>query len=375
MRFKFLPILWLLFFLLFCRKDGKEISIVLRLRNRYTTKAYGFVGQVCENNSCRVLCFLDLNDSILSPVDFSNGRACILKEFEGEVAKYLPSPSIGETIFFLENNQKVGAGIIDSIKSFGLGGRIYYSVIEGRIGNLSVSKKLFISFDKEIIVRCKELKDEKILTAIVNKLKEKRVGVHCLDNFKIIKKIPCLLSGKEIKWLVTLEAKIKILKNYQDLISEYYKENQTTDHSLEEELFKEKCQNLRYIINAILTNDPKPTVEFIVANSTLTELDPKILHKYCFDNLLYFLRPDGEKVVGMHEKENDYFIMLSWMNEEGHPTDIYIHYDSFIDWVDIDGDGNGEVILSWWGYEGEGLMLLKKKNNKWVVIAELYEGV
>lgn len=342
--------------------EGK-IVLIARYKDKNISEAQGFVGEVFNDTSCGVLCYVDVSKNKIYDVIFDEDYNPFV-ELEDERIKYLDAPYQGEQIVFLTNNRKVGEGVVNSIGG-GFSeyqGIVYCKVTKGRIGSITMSKSLFNVCKRETEFIYKDsIENSSIRKAVIEKLRNKGINVSYLEDFQIIKKLPALIHPGKVMWLVTINAGIRIPEELQKLPDEmytdesgdYYLNNEGEKVYTSPEAIREDIKNLEYMINVIIVEkNKKPTIDFIVAYPSITALTFDELRDYC-------------------EKHNISFIDINGKVEEY----SYYHFGPFVDWIDIDGDGTSEVILEYWGYEGGGSLVLKRIENKWRAMGGYYLGV
>jgi len=362
---------------IYCLMDGKEMKSIARYEFafhviwRYTgdyrseyiidlekiAEGRGFIGMVSKEKSW-VLCYVDLDKNEICNVWFDVESSMFYTgEFnaDGDIENkmYVDSPFQGEEVVFLANNQKVGEGKVKSIQNAVAGDAVFgallhYTINQGEMGDIVMSKSLFSAGKKKMESICKDSIGNVLIQNILTKeLLKNDVDVNCLGDFSIIKKLNSATEG-ETSCMVTTEAKIEVASSYVDSLKrkilhddslriEFYRKpgkQYSEEYSYRVAELTKEINDLKYIVDAILVKKNSHwQVEFMSGNPNVSRFGSEALINYCCQHNLNFIDIDGTSYKEMHD----------WRVGE------------FVDWLDVD-----RAILEYWGDEGGGIHILKK---------------
>jgi hypothetical protein len=383
-----------------CPGDDSAICLTMRLANKPVEPRGGFV-DCADNDSSPTFgprWYVEPASGYTAGVDFEHGRFCEVQllwlpypngQYPGfkrcsvDVLRKFPTPSVGERLVFLYRNEIVGRGRIDSVvEDFTVDGdqvqSFQCSATDGRAAAVRMtagaSDPLATTKRVQYVPR---LNDSLILAAMRRNLGRRHIarGLDgAFDSLRITSKIAAPSSPTRLNWLVTAECPIgpsdlelaEMVRRGShwslDSATGKYLEAEGLSPQQAKEL-RDSCEAMKYVVNAIVFDDMTPSVDFLVACPTVNALWPQEAIAYCQRCGFSFVTESGDKSEPGYS-DQVLSVGADSLAFSGY-TGEYEHYDRFVDWVDLEGDGTGEVILAWHGYEDSGFQMYKRVDGEW----------
>jgi len=383
-----------------CTGDDSAVYLTMRLANKPVEPGGGFVdcAYVDSSRTFGPNWYVEPASGYTAGVAYERGRFCQVQllwlpypngQYPGfkrcsvDVLRKFPTPSAGERLVFLYRNEIVGRGRIDSVvEDFTMDGDRFQSfrcsATDGRATavRMTAGASDLLTTTKRVQYVAR-LNDSLILAAIRSDLGRRRIARGfdgAFDSLRITSKIAAPSSPTALNWLVTAECPIgpseleiaeMIRRGSHDSLDPATGKYLVVDGlgPTQAKELRDSCEAMKYVVNAIVFDDMTPSVDFLVACPTVNALWPQEAIAYCQRRGFSFVTASGDKSEPGYS-DQVLSVGADSLAFSGY-TGEYEHYDRFVDWVDLEGDGAGEVILAWHGYEDSGFQMYKRVDGEW----------